>query len=898
MKKRVLAFVLALATIVGIVPSVASAVPYSPSANAWKDFGQQHIYLYEVAKGRAAPRMDGYVTGTDGYGEPVATYGFRYCTTAEYVTPELEKRPEFKLRNDGTYYVYPTHNSPQEVWDTIQSYEADSPYSYLWSYRVRATSFSASSSYVYQNPRTLSFATAYHVTAETFKNYTVRSADGNLVLDLAKVLSEKPNDWEKNYKNYYYKPMGSSYYQPVKAENGKAPEFKTSTYYTGNKIVVDKLFQNAEGSAGAIATTAELKRLHAILPEEVNMYARYNDTYLYYALELKEMKHVTSNYEDTYYYGTTMSNVTSVFVNNYDYSGSVTKAALKNEDAKMTLSGTIRTYINASTNVKDKLYILRKYGDLSATAIEDVTAVGVDYNITHTPYVPPKKEENDDMDDLLADPALEEESTEESTASDTYGTTVYERRIPWKALNGKYSPGGSMSVVPEMFTCRNQITLENSLATGALYLNFSLPREARILSSRSGSYLKKDYTMRYYHRTGLTKGSDYGTYNWIWAAVSSSYGAWEPHLTDYATLYTRMSSSVSHFTYTYFTAGQEIPEGYAQPSYYGANIRADGAKDQKIRIQINVPQTDKEIEEIGVIVAPTEVARRNQLKLGMSSIAYYCEDFPILYGVDEDGKWFNMTQDADKYFAASVVPNDSDSYAAVDKFGGKPSGVYTVYTLAANLEKTEKNTDPETGAELGTLYSVVFGGPEGEGLFHDFDDYYTFYTIRPYITYKDGTVVYGEHEYKSIYYIACWLIQDMLSNYNEQVTGTTATESQYNMNEMYLTTVKDAEGNTLVDTNGETIYVPASFTDTAYSPYAGGGERSMYYPETRLQIFRWYAVRLINRSNYSSLRPEYYDDFHPDVKVLVEQYVEMFENIWNIIVECENTRYVELQEEN
>lgn len=895
MKKRVLAFVLALATLIGIVPVVASAVPYTPPANAWKDFGQQHIYLYEVTKGRAAPRMDGYVTGTDGYGEPVATYGFRYCTTADYVTPELEKRPEFKLRNDGTYYVYPTHNSPQEVWNAIQSFEADSPYGYLWTYRVRATSFSATSSYVYQNPKTLSFATAYHVKEDTFKNYTVLAADGNMVLNDAKALTEEPSDWARNYKSYFYKPTGSSYYQHVKAVNGKAPDFASGTYYTGKKIVVDKLFQNAEGTAAAVAQVAELKRLHAIIPEEVNVYARYNDTYLYYAIEMKEMKHVTTYYRDTYYYSTTMSNSPSVFANAYDYSGYINKAALKNEDATMALSSTIRTYINASTNVKDTKYILRKYGDLDATAIKDVTAVGIDYNITHTPYVPPKKETtDDDLDNMFADPGLEEDSSEDATTSGTYGTTVYERRIPWKALNGKYS--GSGSAVPEMFTCRNQVTIENSLSSDAIYLNLALPREARILASRATGYTRSGVTMRYYHRTGLTKGEDYGTYNWLWAAVSSSYGAWEPFLTDYATLYTRKSSSVSHFSFTYFTAGQEPPADYVKPSYFGANIRADGAKDQKMRIQINVPQTDKQIEEIGAIIAPAEVARRNQLKLGMSSIAYYCEDFPILYGVDEDGKWINMPQDADKYFAQSVTPNDSDSYAAMDKFGGKPSGVYTVYTLAANLEKTEKNTDPETGAELGTLYSVVFGGPDGEGLFHDFDDFFTFYTIRPYIIYKDGTVVYGEHEYKSIYYIACWLMQDMLSNYNEQVTGTTAADDQYNMNEMYLTTVKDADGNTLVDKNGDSIYVPTAFTSSSYTSYYGGGERSIYYPEARQQIFRWYAVRLINRSNYSSLRAEYYDDFHPDVKVLVDQYVEMFENIWDIVVECENTRYVELQE--
>ncbi len=896
MKNRILALVLALAIMVGVVPVVASAVPYTPSANAWKDFGQQHIYLYEVTKGEAAPKMDGYVTDSDGYGKPVATYGFRYCTTAEYVTPELEKRPEFKLRNDGTYYVYPTQDSPQEVWNTIQSFEADSPYGYIWTYRVPASStFSATTTYIYQNPHTLAWATAYHVTADTFTNYTVRSADGNLVLFNAKSLTEEPADWATNYANYYYKPAGSSYYRAAEAEEGKAPDFKGKTYYSGEKIVVKQLYQNAEGSIGAVAPVAYLKKAHVILPETINLYMRYNGTYLYYAAELTEMKHKTAYYRDLYYYGTTMSNVLAVFANAYDYSGYINKSNYDGKDATMSLSGTIRTYNSTSTNVKSTLNILRKYGDLTADSISDVTQVGVDYNITHTPYKPPVKEEAPEEENLLADPSLEEEDDSEDVTSGTYGTTVYERRIPWKVLNGKYDPNTSTTAVPEMFTVRNQITLENSLSGDAVYFNFSLPREARYLASRSSSYKRADVTMRYFHRTGLTEGEAYGTYNWIWAAFSSSYGAWEPYVTEYASITTRKTASVSHFPFTYFTAGQEAPEGYIQPEYFGANIRADGAENQKMRILINVPQTDKEIEEIGAIIAPTEVARRTQLKLGMSSIAYYCEDFPILTGVEEDGTWLNMTTDADKYFAVSATPNDSDSYVSMDKYGGKTSGVYTVYTLAADLEKTEKNTDPETGAELGTLYSVVFGGPEGEGLFHDFDDYFTFYTIRPYIIYKDGTVVYGEHEYKSVYYIACWLIQDMLSNYNEQVTGTTAVNSQYNMNEMYLGTVTDADGNTLKDPSGKSIYVPRAFTDTAYSPYCGGGERAIYNDEARLQIFRWFAVRLINRSNYSSLRPEYYDEFHPDVKVLVEQYVQMFENIWDIVVECENTRYIEMR---
>ncbi len=896
MKNRILALVLAFATVIGLVPVVASAVPYTPSANAWKDFGQQHIYLYEVTKGEAAPKMDGFVTDSDGYGKPVATYGFRYCTTAEYVTPALEKRPEFKLRNDGTYYVFPTQDSPQEVWDTIQSFESDSPYGYIWSYWVPATSFAATGTYYYQNPHTLAFGNAYHVTADTFKEYAVRSADNHLVLHNAAALKEEPVDWQKNYANYFYRPTGSSYYEPAEAgEDGKAPDFSAKTYYSGEKIVVNQLFQKNEGSQNAVATVAALKKGHVILPEKMNLYMRYNDTYLYYALEMTEMKHITAYYRDTYFYGTTMSNIPAVFANANDYSGYIEKSNYDGKDATMTLSATIRSYINAATNVKSTLNILRKYGDLEATAIGDVTKVGVDYNVTHKPYVPPVKEEVEE--DPFGDFGMMEEFEEgEDLTSGSYGTTTYERRIPWKVLNGKYNPNTSATAVPEMFTALNYVTLENSFGGDAFYFNFSIPREARMLASRSSSYDRVFHTMRYFHRDGLTEGEAYGTYNWLWATMSSTYGAWEPYVTDYETITSRKATSISHYPFTYFTAGQEAPDGYIQPSYHGANIRADGAENQKMRIQINVPKTDKEIEEIGAIIAPTEAARRTQLKLGMDSIAYHAEDFPVLTGVLEDGSWINMTTDADKYFAVSATPNDSDSFASMDQYGGKTTGVYTVYTLAADLEKTEKNIDPETGAELGTLYSVVFGGPGGEGLFHDFDDYFTFYTIRPYIIYKDGTVVYGEHEYKSIYYIACWLIQDMLSDYNEQVTGDTAVDIQYNMNEMYLATVKDAEGNVLTTPSGESIYVPTTFATSSYSPYCGGSERSLYYnDEARLLVFRWFAVRLINRSNSSSLRPEYYEDFHPDVKVLVEQYVQMFENIWNIIIQCENTRYIEMR---
>ena len=62
MKKRILALVLAVAMMVSALAVFASAVPYSPPSNAWKDFNQEHNYIYEVKKGNAAPTIDGYVT--------------------------------------------------------------------------------------------------------------------------------------------------------------------------------------------------------------------------------------------------------------------------------------------------------------------------------------------------------------------------------------------------------------------------------------------------------------------------------------------------------------------------------------------------------------------------------------------------------------------------------------------------------------------------------------------------------------------------------------------------------------------------------------------------------------------------------------------------------------------
>ena len=123
-----------------------SAVPYTPSSNAYKDFGQENYYLYEVTKGNAAPKADGRITEADGYGDPISTYGYRYKTTADKVAFDFDKG-EYVMNSSGDYYVYPTQDSAPEVWSSISSFEGDTPYSWMYNYYVVATKFSTSSSY-------------------------------------------------------------------------------------------------------------------------------------------------------------------------------------------------------------------------------------------------------------------------------------------------------------------------------------------------------------------------------------------------------------------------------------------------------------------------------------------------------------------------------------------------------------------------------------------------------------------------------------------------------------------------------------------------------------------------------------------------------------------------------
>ena len=135
-------------------------------------------------------------------------------------------------------------------------------------------------------------------------------------------------------------------------------------------------------------------------------------------------------------------------------------------------------------------------------------------------------------------------------------------------------------------------------------------------------------------------------------------------------------------------------------------------------------------------------------------------------------------------------------------------------------------------------------------------------------------------------------IQDILDAYNS-TAGITDSTKYYNMSQMEMITWSDAEGNTIKDADGNPIYIPRPYhTTTAHSPYYAGGEYSIYLPERRAEVFRWYAVRLLSQSNGNTpLRNDEYDTFSDDTKELVQNYVAMLENIWQVIVNCENTVY-------
>ena len=896
MKKRILAFVLTLAMMASVLTMFASAVPYSPSANAWKDFNQEHNYIYEVKTGQAAPFIDGYVTEEDGYGKPIASYGFRYTTTADKYRDDLDQG-EYKLKDNGSYYVYPTQDTPDEIWNSIDGMETDNPFGYIYTYYQQCTAYTTAALY-YHNDSTGNFARAYKLTPETFQRYEAKDSAGNYILATGTVqtLTGEPVDWETNFGDYYTKV--SSAYKPVEpTADGKAPAWKASTYYHGERIVVDRLYyRRSAGSNNSVGRVAWLKRDHTFVPEEVNLYARYDEQYLYYAIEVYEPEHENIYYNNSNYWGTTMSNSPGVFTYNYDFANYYRKN-LTEDFARSNKLESIRTYVSAGTalNSSSYVYILAKFGNPEADYQKCVLS-GVDYNITHTPR--PVEEETPEEDDGLGfedgglgleEPTYAANGIREDLRSGTYGTTVYEYRIPWTVINGKYSPDTCTTAVPEMFTVSQSIQLDNNVGRDTHTLTLSMPK---YVYNAPSSFGKTNYLFRHPDATGLKNNDEtFGTYNFYWRCVSG-LTIWdvEAFTTDYVPSSKSKVYAPAHVLPVFFTAGQEPEEGYVQPEYAGENIRVDGSDAQKLRIKINVPKTDKEIAEVGAIVAPTEVVRNIQLRLGISSVAYYAFENPVLYGI-VDGKWVNLTTDADKHFATSATPGDSDSFISYEEFGGKKSGVYTVHTLpVADLSA------PYSSSSEGDVYTVVYGGANGEGIYNDFDDFNSFYTIRPYIRYADGTVTYGEHEYKSIYYIACHLIQPMLVDYNTAVVGVetnSQVDKKYNMDRNGLVALTDSSGENMLDKNGNIIYIPATTGNNTYSPYAGNSEYSIYLDARRQQVFLWHAIRTVGRRNANTpLRLEDYENFDANTKLLVQQYMDMYEAVWNIIESAESNRYI------
>lgn len=923
MKKKILAGVLSAGMLAALLTPFAGAVPYTPSATAYKDFGQEHIYIYEVTKGEKAPAMDGFVKETDGYGEPVTVHGLTYTTTADKVVYDDDLQPlsEYVMREDGTYFVYPTPQSSEEVWASISALETKNGSGYVCAGYATTTTYSTSSSYYYLNPNTGSFARAYQVRRENLVE--TKDADGNVTqpkvpyvvntsstgispVYLTKepyvLTTEKPADWEEHpYYYFTYTPSaGGTAPSVIAYDAAKKPSRLTTTterewvpnkYYYRKPVTVNELYLYSEGITTAAATLANMKKYHVVLPEEIRVYARYDNTYLYTAIEVDEPAHTTRRYNNEARTSVNASNYMMTLGGNTSIVISYRKLLDGSAPTASLSTGLCRVYGHSSTALSADgrmAGIYAKYGRTDTTTFSEIYTAN-HYNITHQSYTqihgePAAPTEEDELGgDMFGDDMFSGDETgasgegTSSTGSGTYGTTTYEYRQPWTVLNDDYSPNTDKTAVPEKFFTMNMIQLENNLADACYTYNLSLPRDTRQLPgslyNTTGNYSKTLYTMRYNSNSNLTTGDNFGTYRWSWAAISSGYSPFnrEYVISDYASLSSKKTVNSSHIYDVWYTAGQELGEDYKKPEYVGTQLRTDGGEEGGIRVLINVPKSSKDILEAGCIVAPTEVSRRNQLYLGLTSIHYYAEEYNEYYGI-VDGKWINLCDDADKYFAASTTPPDSDSYLTSDIVGGKPSGIYTVHTLKADLNNPylSKNSYDQYALEL-------------NGLYDDFDDFFTFYTIRPYIRYSDGTIAYGEYEYKSPYYIACWTIQEMCNAYNESqsLSGT----NQYSLAEMSLTTAKDE--------NGKTILVPSTTSPTSQSSYACSAATSIYEEEARLRVFRWFAVRTVNRQSGVSLRVNDYENFSEDAKESVDSYVEMFEYIFQTYIKnCEGKRYI------
>ncbi|MBQ3865736.1 MAG: hypothetical protein II776_02455 [Clostridia bacterium] len=1061
MKKRILALLLALATVSSLATLFAGAVPYSPPANALKDFGQSQLYLYEVKEGAAAPRADGLVTEADGYGEPIATYSMRYITTAEKVVMKednLTPRDEYRMVDagdrSGSYNVFPTASTPDEVWNSINGIETDNPGAFPYARYYVPTTFSATATYYYYNNG--SYSTAYHVTKDTFNDYSVitsrstkyqvndwalltekpadwetnwknyfttsggaysalalrsklststapvwepgkyatgttsafltdepdkwsydwknyykqndvptwregyyfsRSGEsGNYTYTIlrtqpadwetnfnsyfsrgeliwfpvggetapewqegkyysgtptlayyysvqnAKPLYEKPADWERNWKNYFFKlTSASATYFPIISKT--APAFEPGVYFSGNKLK-SKLFLSGEGSTGGVASVSYLRTNHVILPEKVNVYARYDNRYLYSAIEVVEADHKDIRYDVEMRYASTLSDSIGCANNSYSFGCNYRRNI--GEAPTIVKQGYVRVYMHTNVNLSTAGYqagVLNKYGNPNATTLQEVNTVGTWFNVKHYTKAQmdqilgkdqPAEQPQDDANSW-ENTGNEGQSSENTTSfkeSGTYGTTVYEYKQLWSVINDKYN--GSGSPVPEMFYVLSHISLQNALGQNSCLLGLETPRDTRHLMgslsrTANGNWPIETYAMRFINRTGLTTGAGFGHFRFQWASISSGYNVFNNDyiITDYASISQKKTFSTSHVDQLWFPAGQEVSDEYAVPYLGGTQIRTDSTEEQGLRFLINIPTgSSKTVAEAGVLIAPTEASRRTQLRLGMDEIRYNSADFATYYGYDfETRKFVNLVTDPDKYFAASATPVDENTFITFDGVGGLPSAIYHVQDLKLDLN------NPYAEERKYTTYTVEFKGLLDED--GTYNDWFTFYTIRPYLKYDDGTVVYGEHEYKSVYYVACKTIQQLISTYNTAQTLTTAA-TRYNMDMMARTAMKNADGTTVTDGNGNTVYTDAETTPSSQSPYFGSINFSLYEDtgEARRDVFRAYATSMFNRANKGySLRVKEYDNFTDEQKEIIDSYIQRFENIWQCILKCESKVY-------
>ena len=87
-------------------------------------------------------------------------------------------------------------------------------------------------------------------------------------------------------------------------------------YYSGTKLK-SKLYVTGEGSTNGIPNVSQLRTNHVVLPESVNLYMRYDNRYLYVAIELVEADHKKVRYDDEVRFGATINQSQGITMTNY-----------------------------------------------------------------------------------------------------------------------------------------------------------------------------------------------------------------------------------------------------------------------------------------------------------------------------------------------------------------------------------------------------------------------------------------------------------------------------------------------------------------------------------------------------------------------------------------------------